>query len=181
MTDAELTKKLCEILCRNKCLVVLDDIWKVEDWNRLSAAFQLNDTNSRILLTSRNVDMALQVDPRRGHHHELKLLNDENRWELLQNIAISWRSEDSKIKEEMSFLGKEMVSYCKGLPLAVIVLGGLLATKQTLEEWKQVHRNVRSYLHQQKDLGIISMVLALSYDDLPSHLKLCFLYLGHFP
>ncbi|KAG6666629.1 putative disease resistance protein At1g50180 [Carya illinoinensis] len=181
MTDAELTKELCEILRRNKCLVVLDDIWKVENWNRLSATFQLNDTNSRILLTSRNVDMALQVDPRRGHLHELKLLNDENSWELLQNIAISWRSEDSKIKEEMSFLVKETVSYCKGLPLAVIVLGGLLATKQTLEEWKQVHRNVKSYLHQQKDLGIISMVLALSYDDLRSHLKLCFLYLGHFP
>ncbi|KAG6729705.1 hypothetical protein I3842_01G043600 [Carya illinoinensis] len=146
MTDAELTKELCEILRRNKFV----------NWNRLSATFQLNDTNSRILLTSRNVDMALQVDPRRGHLHELKLLNDENSWELLQNIAISWRSKDSKIKEEMSFLGKEMVSYCKGLPLAVIVLGGLLATKQT-------------------------MVLALSYDDLPSHLKLCFLYLGHFP
>ncbi|KAG6729708.1 hypothetical protein I3842_01G043900 [Carya illinoinensis] len=181
MTDAELAEKLCEILRQNKCLVVLDDIWKVEDWNRLSAAFQLNDTNSRILLTSRNVDVALQVDPRQGHLHELKLLNNENSWELLQNLAISWRSEaDSKIKEEMRSLGKEMVSYCKGLPLAVIVLGGLLTAKQTLEEWEQVHRNVKSYLHQQKDLGI-SMVLALSYDDLPSHLKLCFLYLGHFP
>ncbi|KAG6666632.1 putative disease resistance protein At1g50180 isoform X2 [Carya illinoinensis] len=181
MTDAELTEKLCEVQRQNKCLVVLDDIWKVEQWNSLRAAFQMNDTNSRILLTSRNVDVALQVDPRRGHLHELKLLNDESSWELLQNLAISWRSEDnSNIKEEMRFLGKDMVSYCKGLPLAVIVLGGLLATKQTLEEWEQVHRNVKSCLHQQKDLGI-SMVLALSYDDLPSHLKLCFLYLGHFP
>ncbi|KAG6666621.1 hypothetical protein CIPAW_01G044500 [Carya illinoinensis] len=133
MTDVELTKEICEMLCRNKCLVVLDDIWKVEDWNRLSAAFQLNDTNNKILLTSRNVDMALQ-----------------------------------------------MVSYCKALPLAVIVLRGLLATKRTLEEWKQVHRNVKSYPHQHKDPAI-SMVLALSYDDLPYHLKLCFLYLGHFP
>ncbi|KAG2724926.1 hypothetical protein I3760_01G041500 [Carya illinoinensis] len=164
----ELTTEICEMLCRNKCLVVLDDIWKVEDWNRLSAAFQLNDTNNKILLTSRNVDMALQVDPRQGHLHELKLLNDGNNRELLQNIAISWREE------------KEMVSYCKGLPLAVIVLRGLLATKRTLEEWKQVHRNVKSYPHQHKDPAI-SMVLALSYDDLPYHLKLCFLYLGHFP
>ncbi|KAG6666627.1 hypothetical protein CIPAW_01G045000 [Carya illinoinensis] len=180
LRDEELAEKLCEVQRQKKCLVVLDDIWKVEDWNSLYAAFPMNDANSRILLTSRNEDLALQVDPR-GPRHKLKFLNDENSWELLQNIAISWRSEDnSNIKEEMRFLGKDMVSYCKGLPLAVIVLGGLLATKQTLAEWEQVHRNVKSYLHQQKDLGI-SMVLALSYDDLPSHLKLCFLYLGHFP
>ncbi|XP_041011513.1 putative disease resistance protein At1g50180 [Juglans microcarpa x Juglans regia] len=179
MTDAELAEKLCEIQQRKKCLVVLDDIWKVADWNSLCAAFPMNHTNSRILLTSRNEDLALQVDPR-GPLHKLPFLNDENSWELLQNLAISWRSEDSKIKEDMSCLGKEMVTYCKGLPLAVIVLGGLLATKQTLEEWTHVHRNVKSYIHQQKDLGI-NTVLALSYDDLPSHLKLCFLYLGHFP
>ncbi|KAG6619770.1 hypothetical protein I3842_Q082000 [Carya illinoinensis] len=181
LRDEELAEKLCEVQRQKKCLVVLDDVWKVEDWNSLYAAFPMNDTNSRILLTSRNEDLALQVDPRRGHLHQLKLLNDESSWELLQNLAISWRSEDnSNIKEEMRFLGKYTVSYCKGLPLSVIVLGGLLATKQTLEEWEQVHRNVKSCLHQQKDLGI-SMVLALSYDDLPSHLKLCFLYLGHFP
>ncbi|XP_041011970.1 putative disease resistance protein At1g50180 [Juglans microcarpa x Juglans regia] len=179
LRDEELAEKLCEVQRQNKCLVVLDDIWKVEDWNSLCAAFPMNDTNSRILLTSRTEDLALQVDPR-GRLHKLPFLNDENSWGLLQNLAISWRSEDSKIKEDMSCLGKEMVTYCKGLPLAVIVLGGLLATKQTLEEWKHVHRNVKSYIHQQKDLGI-NTVLALSYDDLPSHLKLCFLYLGHFP
>ncbi|KAF5464042.1 hypothetical protein F2P56_014153 [Juglans regia] len=178
MTDAELAQKLCETQQQKKCLVVLDDIWKVGDWNSLRAAFPMNNTDSRILLTSRNEDLALQADPR-GRLHRLKFLNDDNSRELLQNLAISWR-EDSEIKEEMRFLGNEMVIYCKGLPLAVIVLGGLLATKQTLEEWEQVQRNFKSYLHQQKDLGI-SMILDLSYDDLPSHLKLCFLYLAHFP
>ncbi|KAG2724914.1 hypothetical protein I3760_01G040400 [Carya illinoinensis] len=147
LINEELAEKIFEIQQRKKCLVVLNDIWNVEDWYNLRAAIPTNDTNSRILLTSRNEDLASQVDPS-GLLHKLQFLNDENSWNLLQNLAISWRS------EEMRFLGKEMVRCCKGLPLAIIVLGGLLAAKQALKEWKQVHRNVQSYLHHQKDLGI---------------------------
>ncbi|KAG2725843.1 hypothetical protein I3760_01G085000 [Carya illinoinensis] len=179
MRDEELVEKLCEIQRQKKCLVVLDDIWKVEAWNSLRAAFPMDDTNSRILLTSRNEALASKVDPS-GHIHKLPFLNDEESWELFQYLAISRRSEECTIKENMNILGRKMVRYCKGLPLAITVLGGILATKQTLEEWNQVHRNVKSYIHQQDGLPI-SIVLGLSYDDLPSHLKLCFLYLGHFP
>ncbi|KAG7994930.1 hypothetical protein I3843_01G083600 [Carya illinoinensis] len=179
MKDGELVKKLCEIQRQKKCLVVLDDIWKVEDWDNLGAAFPTNVTNSRILLTSRNEDVALKVGPS-GHIHKLPFLNDEDSWELFQYLALSSRSEECTTKENMKILGKEMVRYCKGLPLAITVLGGLLGSQQTLEEWKRVHRNVKSYIHKPDGLSI-NIVLGLSYDDLPSHLKLCFLYLGHFP
>ncbi|KAG2671197.1 hypothetical protein I3760_14G122700 [Carya illinoinensis] len=173
MRDGELVEKLCEIQRLKKCLVVLDDIWKVEAWNSLSVAFPTDDT------TSRNEALASKVDPS-GHIHKLPFLNDEESWELFQYLALSRRSQECIIKENMKILGKEMVRYCKGLPLAITVLGGLLATKQTLEEWNQVHRNIKSYIHQPDGLSI-NIVLGLSYDDLPSHLKLCFLYLGHFP
>ncbi|KAG2724913.1 hypothetical protein I3760_01G040300 [Carya illinoinensis] len=175
MTEAELVERLRYIQSQNDCLVVLDNIWDVEAWISLSAAFLMSDTNSKILLTSR-IDLAQCVDPM-GVLHELKFLNDGNSWELLQNIAISWR-EDSKITKDLKSIGKEMVRYCKGLPLAIIVLGGLLATKHTSEEWDQVHEKVKSSLHSQEALR---MVLTLSYDDLPTHLKFCFLYIGQFP
>ena len=80
----------------------------------------------------------------------------------------------------MKKLGEEMIEYCGGLPLAITVLGGLLATKQTQEEWEDVHKHIKSYLHEEQNLRV-NKVLALSYNDLPSHLKPCFLYLGHFP
>ena len=80
----------------------------------------------------------------------------------------------------MKKLGKEMIEYFGGLPLAITVLGGLLATKQTREGWEDVHKHVKSYLHGEQNLRV-NKVLALSYNDLPSHLKPCFLYLGHFP
>ncbi|CAL5377083.1 unnamed protein product [Camellia sinensis] len=83
---------------------------------------------------------------------------------------------------EMMKLGKEMVKHCGGLPLAIVVLGGLLANKQEMEEWKMVSRNINYYLNKKGEGNHgVRDILALSYQDLPYHLKACFLYLSHLP
>ena len=87
---------------------------------------------------------------------------------------------DFVAKTYMEEFGKEMIGYCGGLPLAITILGGLLATKQTREEWEDVLRHVKSYLYEEQN-SRVTKVLGLSYNDLPWHLKPCFLYLGHFP
>ena len=83
---------------------------------------------------------------------------------------------DSISKTRMEKLGKEIIGYCGGLPLAITILGGLLAAKQTQEDWENVFRYVKSH---KENFGV-NKVFALSYNDLPSHLNPCFLYLGHF-
>ncbi|EEF50199.1 conserved hypothetical protein [Ricinus communis] len=77
-------------------------------------------------------------------------------------------------------LAEDMVRQCKGLPLAIVVLVGIL---QANDDWNEVHENLKSHLkRRQDDRGeLIIDVLALSYDYLPRHLKPCFLYLGLFP
>ncbi|KAE8674492.1 CC-NBS-LRR class disease resistance protein [Hibiscus syriacus] len=89
---------------------------------------------------------------------------------------------DHTVDDKKKELGKVMVEQCGGLPLAIVVLGGILATKSSLDEWQRVSENVKSYLNRSKVQGQGTMeVLALSYDDLPAHLRSCFLYLSHFP
>ena len=79
----------------------------------------------------------------------------------------------------MKELGENMVKHCAGLPLAIVVLGGILATKYpSLIEWLKVSANVKSYLNNDKG-EVLRDVLALSYDDLPPYLRPCFLYLSH--
>ncbi|XP_057471123.1 disease susceptibility protein LOV1-like [Actinidia eriantha] len=82
----------------------------------------------------------------------------------------------------MEALGRQMVKRCGGLPLAIVVLGGLLATKSTSKEWDTVYKNVKSHrwIPWIEDDGV-SKVLALSYHDLPYQLKPCFLYFSCFP
>ncbi|KAJ6958780.1 hypothetical protein NC653_040415 [Populus alba x Populus x berolinensis] len=89
-----------------------------------------------------------------------------------------------RTRAEIERLGREMVGRCTGLPLAIIVLGGLLATKKTIFEWDVVRQNIISHLRRGKGdeqrLGVTE-VLALSYHELPYQVKPCFLHLAHFP
>ncbi|KAK8527798.1 hypothetical protein V6N12_054997 [Hibiscus sabdariffa] len=111
---------------------------------------------------------------RRGHLHELQCLNDEESWELFQKIAFPQTG-------RMEELGKEMIHHCAGLPLAITVVGGVLATKTSVYEWQMVLENFNSYL-KKRGKGLSTMdVLALSFDDLPPYLRPCFLYLSVFP
>jgi predicted AAA+ superfamily ATPase len=90
LRDDEIVEKLLQVQKEKKCLVILDDIWNTEHWDILCKAFPVKDTGSKILLTTRNRDVALHADPR-GFLHDLQFLNDEKSWELLEKIAISWR------------------------------------------------------------------------------------------
>lgn len=185
MREDEIAKKLYLVLQERTCLVVLDDIWSIETWDSLRAGFPQEKTMSKILLTTRNKAVALHAD-RKGFLHQPRPLNDSESWELFEIIAIFGREEtDSEIHLKMKELGMKMLLHCAGLPLAISALAGLLARKDTIDEWDTVHKNVFAYIrrgqgHEQEYAGA-SWVLALSYDDLPYHLKPCFLYLGHFP
>ncbi|CAL2240774.1 unnamed protein product [Prunus armeniaca] len=172
-----------------KCLVVLDDIWTSDAWSSLQAGFPKNEeTGSRILLTTRNKEVASYAD-KNGFLFKPQSLNNDESWELFEKIAMS-ETKDPKIYEQKKELGMEMLQHCKGLPLAITVLAGLLARKDTVDEWNAVHKNVYAYIRRGTDLGPdyigegyegVSWLLELSYDNLPYYLKLCFLYLAQFP
>ncbi|KAK4747941.1 hypothetical protein SAY87_014527 [Trapa incisa] len=181
MQKETLSKTLYGVLQEEKrCLIVLDDIWTEEAWKSLKDAFPMENMRSNmILLTTRNPELAAEVRiAHSGYVHEPRYLSDEERWELLKKKAFPKREGEDEcvIRAEMETLGKSMLTQTGGLPLAVVVLGGVLARKKTLIEWDAVQRNMPI---EQKDE--VSNILALGYRDLPHHLKLCFNYLASFP
>jgi len=69
---------------------------------------------------------------------------------------------------------------CRGLPLAISTIGGLLANRpKTSIEWRNLHEHLGAEL--ESDLRNITKVIVSSYDGLPYHLKSIFLYLSIFP
>ena len=62
-------------------------------------------------------------------------------------------------------------------------IASLLASKTngTKQEWQKVCDNIGPELETNPTLEGVKQVLTLSYDDLPYHLKACFLYLSIFP
>ncbi|KFK35945.1 hypothetical protein AALP_AA4G058700 [Arabis alpina] len=145
LRDEQLGEELHRFLKRSKCLVVLDDIWGTDAWDCLKQVFPY-ETGSNIILTTRNKEVALYADPR-GVLHEPKLLTCEESWELLEKISLSGREDTEPVLvKKLEEIGKHMAMRCGGLPLALTVLGGLLATKITLNEWQRVHENIKSYV-----------------------------------
>ncbi|KAL5567356.1 hypothetical protein UlMin_030520 [Ulmus minor] len=182
----KLAEKLYDVLQEQKCLVVLDDVWNTEDLDRLKAGFPKTETRCKILITTRRRDVGEHADTR-GFLYQPRHLDDIASWELLKKKAFF--REDAKSRgyyEDMEKFGKEMVKDCGGLPLAIVVLGGLLSTKHTVDEWEAVKQNVKELINKgqsngEQEYNTVFAVLGLSYDELPYHLKPCFLHLANFP
>ncbi|XP_050104764.1 probable disease resistance protein At1g58602 [Malus sylvestris] len=179
-----------------RCLVVLDDIWDANTLTALSSGFPAYNVKAetKMLLTSRNKDVAYRADPK-GFLYEPACLSEDAAWELFQKVVFEHADHQQATRPGSSNnafitvgnkkkLGNEMVPHCKGLPFAIVVLGGVLASKDYIDEWETVHKNIKSQLKKyigsnEDSLGPMDL-LALSYDDLPYQLKPCFLHLGQF-
>lgn len=86
MGDRELVEVLYKVQKEKKCLVVVDDIWKEEDWESIRPAFAIAEANSKILITTRKENVA-----KVGFPYSLKFLSKDEGWERLQRKAFSKR------------------------------------------------------------------------------------------
>ncbi|PIA30592.1 hypothetical protein AQUCO_05500125v1 [Aquilegia coerulea] len=179
MNEVELVGKLNGILDGKRYLIVLDDMWNTKDWDILKPAFP-NNQGSKIMLTTRKLEVARHADPW-SCHLEPRFLTDEEAWELLCRKALPppyVMSSTLPLSSDLEECGRMMVKKCGGLPLAIIVLGGILQSKRSLGEWENVSKKIGT--SADKDDRVLS-ILSLSYNELPYHLKPLFLYLGLFP
>ncbi|XP_031274535.1 putative disease resistance RPP13-like protein 3 [Pistacia vera] len=173
MSQEDLERYLRKSLNGRSYLLVIDDVWHKEAWEGFKRAFPDNNNGSRVIITTRIREVAERSDGK-AHVHELRFLNPNESWKLFCDKAFQKSNADEGLKK----LGREMVEKCRGLPLAIVVLGGLLSTKKP-QEWRRVHHHI--WQHLRDDSIQISFLLALSFNDLSFELKLSFLYLSLFP
>ncbi|XP_058114604.1 probable disease resistance protein RF45 [Magnolia sinica] len=178
----ELRHKISEYLKGKRYLVVVDDIWTSRAWDDIKGAFPLNDTlpavenGSRVMITTRIKVVALHADAQSLPYELLTLGKDES-WNLFCRKAFPGHG--NICPDKLKQLGEKIVEKCCGLPLVIVVIGGLLSTKKEEWEWQNVSESITWQINQGQEE--ISEILSLSFRDLPYHLKPCFLYLGIFP
>ncbi|KAF2618038.1 hypothetical protein F2Q68_00040557 [Brassica cretica] len=114
------------------------------------------------------------------HNVEVKHLDPKNAWELFrQKVRGTTLDSDPKILE----LAKQICEKCKGLPLALNVIGETMACKTSVREWQcaidDLNTNAADYPEVKDE---ILTILKLSYDDLKDEtVKQCFQYCALFP
>ena len=120
MKDEEVAKKLNQVQKEKRCLVILDDIWSTEAWDLLSPGFPSGQViSSKILLTTRNREVALHIDPS-GFLHEPGCLNEGQSWELFQNKA--FQRQDPGIFSSYHFYGLHMYNCIDTLQIEEILI-----------------------------------------------------------
>ncbi|KAL7239277.1 hypothetical protein ACSBR2_005225 [Camellia fascicularis] len=161
MGQEDLEGRLHELLKESRYLVVIDDVWDTDAWESLRRALPDNKKGSRVIITTR-IKLVAKSSGERKFVHELPFLQEEEGWELFCKKVFP--NHDGV---------NDKTSHCHGLPLAIVVLGGLLSRKHP-DEWPKTKFESHALTH-------VTQILALSFNDLPHHLKSCFLYLGLFP
>ncbi|XP_012851388.1 PREDICTED: disease resistance protein RPP13-like [Erythranthe guttata] len=114
-----LGQKLHKMLWGRRYLIVIDDIWSIEAWEEVSRFFPDNNNGSRIVVTARISNVATHFN---STCFELTFLDEDKSWKLFCEKAFGQVGCPSELED----IGKEIVKKCKGLPLSISVIGGLL-------------------------------------------------------
>ncbi|KAL3354673.1 hypothetical protein AABB24_019022 [Solanum stoloniferum] len=170
----QLQVKLKESLKGKKFLIVLDDVWNdnYNEWDDLRNVFVQGDIGSKIIVTTRKVSVALMMG---NEQISMDNLSTEASWSLFKRHA--FENMDPMGHPELEEVGKQIAAKCKGLPLALKTLAGMLRSKSEVDSWKRI---LRSEIWDLPHNDILP-ALMLSYNDLPAHLKRCFSFCAIFP
>ncbi|KAL2553192.1 Disease resistance protein (CC-NBS-LRR class) family [Forsythia ovata] len=175
MEIEELKEKLYKKLQCNRYLIVMDDVWETNAWEEVKRLFPDKNNGSRIILTTRQSNVAVYADSS-GPIHRMNFLSLEQSLKLLNKEVFG----EECCPSVLEGIGITIAKQCKGLPLAIVVIGGLLnKSEKTRAYWEYVAENVKSAVTRNYDDFV--EILSLSYNHLPHHLRACFLYMGVFP
>ncbi|KAL0356364.1 UNVERIFIED_CONTAM: putative late blight resistance proteinR1B-16 [Sesamum radiatum] len=166
-SDQELAKLIAAHIERKKYLIIMDDIWIVEDWNKLQIAFPDSNKDGKVLITSRHLEVAQFANRHRPPHH-MHLLTQDESWMLLQYEVFG----ELACPPELEDLGKLIAKHCCGLPLAIVVIGAVLTIKfKTLDttatqgSWAKVSQSISTYLNEDRERRMETMI-GLSYEKI---------------
>ncbi|XP_012849892.1 PREDICTED: putative late blight resistance protein homolog R1B-17 [Erythranthe guttata] len=173
ISDGKLGDKLYKTLLGRKYLIVMDDVWDIKAWDMFKRFLPDNNNGSRILVTTRLLRLAVDIGS--CIPYQLNLLDEKQSWDLLRRKIFA----DGRSPVELEGTGKSIATKCRGLPLALVVIAGVLAKSKT-ENWKYVEEDVTSAVNNEHD-DFCMKILLLSYNHLPIYLKPCFLYFAVFP
>ncbi|KAL6654403.1 hypothetical protein ACP70R_007868 [Stipagrostis hirtigluma subsp. patula] len=167
-----LINEVQEFLGNKGYFIVIDDIWEKQSWDIIKTALVDNNSKSRIIITTRNLEVAT------GDVYKLQpLLHDDSKRLFYTRIfGGEGKCPDDQLDKESNKILKK----CSGIPLAIITMASFLVGKSR-DQWFEICKTFGFRDKDNREVHNTMRILSLSYHDLPQHLKTCLLYLSAFP
>ncbi|KAL8557601.1 hypothetical protein ACS0TY_004886 [Phlomoides rotata] len=171
--ESEIALNVYQGLKGRRYLIVMDDIWSTRAWDAVRYIFPDDNNGSRIMLTTRDSDVASYACSG-SPLHQMKFMDENQSWDLIKQKVFT---NPQDCPPELEYIGKAIARSCRGLPLAVVLVAGILsAVDKTQISWEKIAKNVNSVVD-----GQVDDILSLSYRLLPHHLRSCFLFMAGYP
>ncbi|CAL4995881.1 unnamed protein product [Urochloa decumbens] len=181
LDDKWLIDELRGFLEEKRYFIIIDDIWDISVWKTIRFAMPDNKCGYRIITTTRVLDVAEQV----GGVYQMKPLCPDNSKILLYSRIFGSADKYSNAKcpdEQLVEVSDKILKKCAGVPLAILTIASLLASKgKNKLDWFEVCNSIGVGLENSFDVENMRKILSFSYYDLPSYLRKCLLYLSVFP
>jgi Leucine-rich repeat (LRR) protein len=178
-TSAEDYKhKLYNHFKQRRVFLVLDDVWEVEAFDSLDLAM---GKGSVTLLSTRDQSILHRIPEQM--ERQMTPLSKEDSWSLFCEHAFK---PPSNVPYELEGLAQRVAEECKGLPLALKVVGGSMCGKVNRKyEWEPLLKKVcMAHMHDRNVEKQLFERLKLGYDLLSEddcRLKKCFHFFAAFP
>ncbi|BAB08845.1 NBS/LRR disease resistance protein [Arabidopsis thaliana] len=166
------------VLKHKRFVLLLDDIWSKVDLTEVGVPFPSRENGCKIVFTTRLKEICgrMGVDS----DMEVRCLAPDDAWDLFTKKVgeITLGSHP-----EIPTVARTVAKKCRGLPLALNVIGETMAYKRTVQEWRSAIDVLTSSAAEFSGMeDEILPILKYSYDNLKSEqLKLCFQYCALFP
>ncbi|KAK9928145.1 hypothetical protein M0R45_025292 [Rubus argutus] len=162
MDDNQLRERIKKLLQNSRYLIVLDDLWHIPDWEAINHAMPNNSRGSRVMLTTRNVNVASASclgNP--DMLYRLEPLSPEDSWTLFCRKTFQGNSCLPNLEE----ICRSILRKCGGLPLAIVAISAVLALKdlRNVDEWAAVSGSIGVEIEENDQLDNMKKLLYLSY------------------
>lgn len=168
-----LLAELSKYLATKRYFILVDGLWSIQAWKIINSALPNENNGSRVLTTTCISAVAQRCSVHPMDIYQIEPLNEEMSARLYLNLIRQkeWPADHAEVT-------KNMFEMCGGMPLALVLAAGLLASK--CKELPESKISVVSAVEQYSKSDGIMKILQMSYDALSLPLRSCLLYLSVF-